>query len=58
MCASILIINLFAKISQIALAIDFLFVSRVVYLFPNKSTYTGTRKMVNYTCAERSQEKF
>ena len=32
-------------------------VSRAVFL-PSKSTYTGTRKMVNYTCAGLSQEKF
>ena len=31
--------------------------SRAVY-FPSKSIYTGTRKMVNYTCAGLSQEKF
>ena len=32
-------------------------VSRAVFL-PSKSMYTGTRKMVNYTCAGLSQEKF
>ena len=32
-------------------------VSRAV-LLPSKSMYTGTRKMVNYTCAGLSQEKF
>ena len=32
-------------------------VSRAVFL-PSKSMYTGTRKMVNYACAGRSQEKF
>lgn len=32
-------------------------VSRAVCL-PSKSMYTGTRKMVNYTCAGLSQEKF
>ena len=32
-------------------------VSRAVFL-PRKSMYTGTRKMVNYTCAGLSQEKF
>ena len=31
--------------------------SRAV-LFPSKSIYTGARKMVNYTCAGLSQEKF
>ena len=31
--------------------------SRAVF-FPSKSIYTGTRKMVNYTCAGLSQEKF
>ena len=32
-------------------------VSRAVFL-PSKSMYTGTRKMVNYTCSRSSQEKF
>ena len=32
-------------------------VSRAVFL-PSKSMNTGTRKMVNYTCAGLSQEKF
>ena len=32
-------------------------VSWAVFL-PSKSMYTGTRKMVNYTCAGLSQEKF
>ena len=32
-------------------------VSRAVFL-PSKSMDTGTRKMVNYTCAGLSQEKF
>ena len=32
-------------------------VSRAVFL-PSKSINTGTRKMVNYTCAGLSQEKF
>ena len=32
-------------------------VSRAVVL-PSKSIYTRTRKMVNYTCAGLSQEKF
>ena len=32
-------------------------VSQAVFL-PSKSMYTGTRKMVNYTCAGLSQEKF
>ena len=32
-------------------------VSRAV-LLPSKSMDTGTRKMVNYTCAGLSQEKF
>ena len=32
-------------------------VSRAVIL-PSKSMNTGTRKMVNYTCAGLSQEKF
>ena len=31
--------------------------TRAVF-FPSNSIYTGTRKMVNYTCAELSQEKF
>ena len=31
--------------------------TRAVF-FPSNSIYTGTRKMVNYTCAGLSQEKF
>ena len=33
-------------------------VSRAVVFLPSKSMNTGTRKMVNYTCAGLSQEKF
>ena len=55
MCASIRVSNPNAQVTQIAL--DLLVASRVVCLFPNKSTYVGTRKMVNYACAERSHGK-
>ncbi len=56
MCASTRVPNPSAQVTQIALALTG--ASRVVKLcFPHKSMYIGTRKMVNYACAERSRGK-
>ena len=56
MCASTRVTNPCAQVTRIALALAG--ASRVVKLcFPHKSMYVGTRKMVNYACAERSRGK-
>ena len=55
MCASVRVSNPNAQVTQIALALRGRIAGSV--FFPNKSTYVGTRKMVNYACAERSRGK-